>query len=79
MTNLKPLISQRTTIIVTHRVSSIKDADCIYVLDDGSIKEQGTHEALMARGGIYAEMFRRQLIEKELETTQEPANNEPHI
>ena len=79
MTNLKPLISQRTTFIVTHRVSSIKDADCIYVLDEGSIKEQGDHDDLMARGGIYAEMFRRQLIERELETTQEPANNEPQI
>ena len=77
MTNLKPLISQRTTIIVTHRVSSIKDVDCIYVLDEGSVKEQGHHDDLMARGGIYAEMFRRQLIERELETTQEPANNEP--
>ena len=79
MTNLKPLISQRTTFIVTHRVSSIKDADCIYVLDEGSIKEQGDHDDLMARGGIYAEMFRRQLIERELETTQEPANHEPQI
>ncbi len=79
MTNLKPLISQRTTFIVTHRVSSIKDADCIYVLDEGSIKEQGDHDDLMARGGIYAEMFRRQLIERELETTQEPVNNEPQI
>ena len=79
MTNLKPLSAQRTIIIVTHRVSSIKDADCIYVLDEGSIKEQGDHDDLMARGGIYAETFRRQLIERELETTQEPANSEPQI
>lgn len=79
MTNLKPLSAQRTTIIVTHRVSSIKDADCIYVVDEGSIKEQGDHDDLMARGGIYAETFRRQLIERELETTQEPASNEPQI
>jgi ATP-binding cassette subfamily B multidrug efflux pump len=77
ITNFKPLLSQRTTIIVTHRVSSIKDADCIYVMDEGSIKEHGNHEALMAQGGIYAEMFRRQLIERELETAQETANHEP--
>ena len=76
MTNLKPLISRRTTIIVTHRVSSIKDADCIYVLDEGEIKEQGDHNALLARGGIYAELFRRQLIEKELEKNQDADNHE---
>jgi ATP-binding cassette subfamily B protein len=76
MTNLQPLTSQRTTLIVTHRVSSIKDADCIYVLEEGAIRECGDHSTLLARGGIYAELFRRQLIEKELEKNQDVDNHE---
>jgi ATP-binding cassette, subfamily B, multidrug efflux pump len=76
MTNLQPLTSQRTTLIVTHRVSSIKDAACIYVLEEGAIKESGDHSTLLARGGIYAELFRRQLIEKELEKNQDVDNHE---
>ena len=76
MKNLQPLTFQRTTLIVTHRVSSIKDADCIYVLEDGAIKECGNHSTLLAREKIYAELFRRQLIEKELEKNQEVDNHE---
>ncbi len=76
MKNLQPLTFQRTTLIVTHRVSSIKDADCIYVLEDGAIKECGNHSTLLARERIYAELFRRQLIEKELEKNQEVDNHE---
>ena len=76
MTNLQPLTFQRTTLIVTHRVSSIKDADCIYVLEDGAIKEWGNHNTLFAQEGMYAELFRRQLIEKELEKNQEVDNHE---
>ena len=64
---LKPLIAQKTTIIVTHRVSSVKDVDRIYVLDEGEIREQGNHEVLMALKGIYATMFYRQRLEQELE------------
>ena len=76
MKNLQPLTFQRTTLIVTHRVSSIKDADCIYVLEDGAIKECGTHSTLLAREKTYADLFRRQLIEKELEKNQEVDNHE---
>jgi ATP-binding cassette subfamily B protein len=64
---LRPIIADKTTIIVTHRVSSIKDVDRIYVIEDGEIREQGNHIALVAMGGIYAKMFHHQRIERELE------------
>ena len=64
---LKRIRQGRTVLIVSHRVSSVKDADHIVVLDDGRIVERGTHDALVDRGGYYADLYRRQTIEDELE------------
>ena len=54
-------------IVVSHRLSSIKEADKIIVLDDGEIKEMGDHASLLSIGGVYAEIYRRQQIEEELD------------
>lgn len=64
---LRSIRKGRTVLIVSHRVSSVKDADHIVVLDDGRIVERGTHEALVEKGGYYADLYRRQTIEDELE------------
>jgi ATP-binding cassette subfamily B multidrug efflux pump len=64
---LRGIRKGRTVLIVSHRASSVKDADHIVVLDEGRIVERGTHEALVERGGYYADLYRRQTIEDELE------------
>ncbi|HEX2060014.1 MAG TPA: ABC transporter ATP-binding protein, partial [Thermoanaerobaculia bacterium] len=64
---LREIRQGRTVLIVSHRVSSVKDADHIVVLDDGWIIERGTHESLVEKGGYYADLYRRQTIEDELE------------
>ncbi len=57
---LERIMEDRTTIVIAHRLSTIRRADVILVIDDGRIKEQGTHEALLAAGGIYADLYSRQ-------------------
>lgn len=66
---LMRIMAQRTSIVISHRVSTVRDADLILVLREGQIAERGTHEQLIALGGLYAEMHERQLLEEELETT----------
>lgn len=66
LNNLKNITANRTTIIVTHRVSSAKNADKIIILDEGRVIEQGTHEQLIEAQGYYHDLYDKQLLEKEL-------------
>ncbi|MEM1136508.1 MAG: ABC transporter ATP-binding protein [Bacteroidota bacterium] len=61
LNNLKEIMEDRTSIIISHRVSSAKLADKIILLDDGEIKEAGTHSELMAKNGLYKELYEKQL------------------
>lgn len=67
LSNLKSFMKGRTSIIISHRVSTVKDADKIVVLDKGRIAESGTHARLIELNGIYADIYYKQLLEKELE------------
>ncbi|MDQ6661548.1 MAG: ABC transporter ATP-binding protein/permease, partial [Chloroflexota bacterium] len=70
---LEQVMKGRTTIIISHRCSTVKNLDHIVVLDEGRIVEEGTHEFLLRKQGLYAEMYRRQLLGEELEETAETA------
>lgn len=64
---LKDVMATRTSVIISHRVSTVRHADLILVLNEGEILERGTHLELLTKGGLYAEMYDRQLLEEELE------------
>ncbi|MCA1565626.1 MAG: ABC transporter ATP-binding protein/permease [Acidobacteria bacterium] len=66
LAQLRGVMRERTSLIVSHRVSTVRDADLICVLDEGHIVERGTHDELLARGGEYAALYERQLLEEEL-------------
>lgn len=64
---LRGVMRERTSILIAHRISTVMDADLIIVLDDGKVVEIGDHQALLARDGFYADLFRRQRLAEELE------------
>ena len=63
---LRAVMRERTTILIAHRISTVQHADHIVVLEGGGVAEEGTHEQLVARKGIYADMYNRQHLSEEL-------------
>ncbi len=69
LNGLRDVRQNRTTLIVSHRISTVRDADLICVLEDGRVVERGTHDELIKLNGEYADLYQRQLLEEELEAT----------
>jgi ATP-binding cassette subfamily B protein len=66
LSRLRDVMRQRTSIIVSHRISTVREADQILVLEGGRIAERGTHDTLVSHGGLYADLYKKQLLEEEL-------------
>jgi ATP-binding cassette subfamily B protein len=64
---LTQVMRGRTTILISHRVSTVRHADRIFVLEHGELVEQGAHAELIGNGGYYADLYQKQLLEEELE------------
>jgi ATP-binding cassette subfamily B multidrug efflux pump len=64
---LRGFMTTRTSLIISHRISTVRHADLIVVLEGGRIVEQGTHDALLASGGVYADLYQKQLLHEALE------------
>ncbi|MEA2657650.1 MAG: ATP-binding cassette, subfamily multidrug efflux pump [Candidatus Binatota bacterium] len=64
---LRAILKEKTCLIISHRISAVKEADEILVLDEGKIIERGNHEELVRRGGVYAELYQQQRLSEELE------------
>ncbi len=69
LNGLSEVMRGRTTILISHRVSTVRNADRIFVLERGAVAEEGTHAELVFSGGYYAELYRKQLLEEELEAS----------
>lgn len=68
LSSLREFMRGRTTILISHRVSTVCEADCIYVLDEGRLVEGGSHAELLALDGYYADLYQKQLLQEELES-----------
>ena len=60
---LRKLLSERSAIVIAHRLSTIVNADLICVVDDGRVREMGAHAELLARRGLYYELYQRQFVD----------------